>query len=180
MLRNPVPHARAYVLQVDRLGQVIDEIARCGFLGVVWGINGGATVGTTPLSTKATEQQKRKWLAPLLRGEQRHALAVTEPAGEWDVSFERSELQAYHHLAAGSDVGGLQTTAVKSEDGKYYIVNGAKKWVTQGQFADWVLLAARTGKAGNKGISTMMVDLRSKGVSRRKMENSGVRSSGQF
>ncbi|KIW16968.1 hypothetical protein PV08_04159 [Exophiala spinifera] len=138
---------------------VIDEIARCGYLGVVWGINGGATVGNTPLSTKCTEHQKRKWLAPLLRGEQRHALAVTEPA-------------------AGSDVGGLQTTAVKSEDAKYWIVNGNKKWVTQGQFADWALVAARTGGAGNKGISTMMVDLRSEGITRRKMENSGVRSSG--
>lgn len=56
-------------------------MARCGYLGVIWGINGGATVGGPPLANFATHEQKRKWLGPLLRGEQRHALAVTEPGG---------------------------------------------------------------------------------------------------
>ena len=63
-------------------GQLIDEMARCGCLGTVWGINGGATVGGAPLSTFGNECQKRKYLAPLLRGEQRHCLMVTEPDGK--------------------------------------------------------------------------------------------------
>lgn len=61
--------------------QLIDEIARCGYLGVVWGINGGATTGGAPLSTYATEEQKRKYLRPLLIGDQKHCLMVTEPDG---------------------------------------------------------------------------------------------------
>jgi alkylation response protein AidB-like acyl-CoA dehydrogenase len=61
--------------------QVIDEMARCGSLGTVWGINGGASVGGPPIAQYGTHEQKEKYLVPLLRGEQRHCLAVTEPAG---------------------------------------------------------------------------------------------------
>jgi hypothetical protein len=55
-------------------------MARCGYLGTVWGINGGAAVGGPPLHYYATPEQKKKFLAPLLRGKQRHCLGVTEPA----------------------------------------------------------------------------------------------------
>lgn len=61
---------------------VIDEMARCGCLGTVWGINGGASVGGPPIDRYGTEAQKQKYLAPLLRGLQRHCLCVTEPAGK--------------------------------------------------------------------------------------------------
>lgn len=62
--------------------QLIDEIARCGYLGVVWGINGGATTGGAPIASYGTPEQKRKYLAPLLRGQQKHCLMVTEPDGK--------------------------------------------------------------------------------------------------
>lgn len=75
-------------------------------------------------------------------------------------------------------MAGLTTTARKSADGKYYTINGEKKWVTQGRWADHGLVAARTGPAGAKGISVFIVPLNVKGISRRKMENSGVSSSG--
>ena len=78
----------------------------------------------------------------------------------------------------GSDVAGLITTATKSVDGKSYVINGEKKWVTQGQKADVGLIAARTGPPTAKGISVFIVPLNSKGISRREMENSGVNSSG--
>jgi alkylation response protein AidB-like acyl-CoA dehydrogenase len=61
--------------------KLIDEMARCGCLGVVWGINGGATVGGLPLSIYANEAQKQQYLEPLLRGQQRHCLMITEPDG---------------------------------------------------------------------------------------------------
>ncbi|KAL4895008.1 acyl-CoA dehydrogenase/oxidase [Aspergillus ambiguus] len=138
---------------------VIDEMARCGCLGTVWGINGGASVGGPPIDRYGTSEQKQKYLAPLLRGQQRHCLCVTEPA-------------------IGSDVAGLTTTARKSADGKSYVLNGEKKWVTQGRWADHGLVAARTGPAGAKGISVFIVPLNSQGISRRKMENSGASSSG--
>lgn len=61
---------------------VIDEMARCACLGTVWGINGGASVGGPPIDRYGTDAQKQKYLAPLLRGLQRHCLCITEPAGK--------------------------------------------------------------------------------------------------
>lgn len=55
-------------------------MARCGCLGTVWGINGGASVGGPPIDRYGTPEQKESYLAPLLRGQQRHCLCVTEPA----------------------------------------------------------------------------------------------------
>jgi alkylation response protein AidB-like acyl-CoA dehydrogenase len=72
----------------------------------------------------------------------------------------------------------MTTTAAKSKDGKQYVLNGQKKWVTQGQWATHALIAARTGGPGPKGVSVFIVDLSTKGVTRTKMENSGVSSSG--
>ncbi|RKL29216.1 hypothetical protein BFJ72_g12125 [Fusarium proliferatum] len=138
---------------------LIDEIARCGFLGVVWGINSGATVGGAPLSTYGTEDQKRNYLRPLLTGQQKHCLMVTEPD-------------------AGSDVAGLTTEAVKTEDGKHYVINGQKKWITQGQKATHALCAARTGGPGHKGLTVFILDMKTEGVTCKKMENSGVAASG--
>lgn len=75
-------------------------------------------------------------------------------------------------------MAGLTTTAKKSPDGKNYVLNGEKKWITQGQWADHGLVAARTGPNNAKGISVFIVPLDTKGISKRKMENSGVSSSG--
>lgn len=61
------------------------------------------------------------------RGEKVICLAITEPY-------------------AGSDVAGLRCEAKLSEDGKYYIVNGEKKWITNGVFADFFTTAVRTGE----------------------------------
>lgn len=74
----------------------------------------------------------------------------------------------------------LTTTAKKSTDGKSYALNREKKWITQGQWADHALVAARTGPNGAKGISVFIIPLNTKGISKRKMENSGVSSSGMF
>jgi hypothetical protein len=52
---------------------------------------------------------------------------------------------------AGSDVTGLRTEAKKTPDGKYYIVNGEKKWITNGIFADYFTVACRTGGPGMNG-----------------------------
>ncbi|PNP74302.1 hypothetical protein FNYG_12351 [Fusarium nygamai] len=138
---------------------LIDEIARCGFLGVIWGINSGATTGGAPISTYGTKDQKRKYLRPLLTGQQKHCLMVTEPD-------------------AGSDVAGLTTEAVKTENGRHYVINGQKKWITQGQKATYALCIARTGSPGHKGLTAFMLDMKTEGVTYKKMENSGVAASG--
>ncbi|CAL1160052.1 unnamed protein product, partial [Cladocopium goreaui] len=58
---------------------------------------------------------------------------------------------------AGSDVAGLRTTAVLDSTGENYIVNGTKKWITGGMYADWFVTAVRTGKQGAGGISMMLI-----------------------
>ena len=79
-------------------------------------------------------------------------------------------------FAAGSDVAGLVTSATKS--GNDYLVNGAKKWITNGIWADFCTAAVRTGGPGRSGLSLLIIPLNSKGVTRKKMENSGVKASG--
>jgi alkylation response protein AidB-like acyl-CoA dehydrogenase len=79
-------------------------------------------------------------------------------------------------LLAGSDVAGITTTAERR--GGVYIVNGAKKWITNGIFADYCTAAVRTGTDGRKGVSALIVPLNVKGVTCKKIENSGVTASG--
>jgi alkylation response protein AidB-like acyl-CoA dehydrogenase len=86
----------------------VDEGSRSGYLGVSWGLGGGNAIGAPPLVVAGNDEQKRRLLVPILRGEKRICLGITEPSG-------------------GSDVAGIQTTAVKSPDGKGWIVNGSKK-----------------------------------------------------
>lgn len=60
-----------------------------------------------------------------------------------------------------------------------YIVNGAKKWITNGLFADYCTAAVRTGGSGTHGISALVIPLKTKGVTCKKIENSGVHASGK-
>jgi len=59
---------------------------------------------------------------------------------------------------AGSDVAKVVTTARKSKDGRHYIVNGIKKWITSGMTADYFSTAVRTGDSGHGGLSFLMID----------------------
>lgn len=75
-------------------------------------------------------------------------------------------------------MAGLTTEAEKSKDGRSFVLNGQKKWITQGQLATHALCAARTGGPGHKGITVFILDMNMPGISRKKMYNSGVSSSG--
>ena len=57
----------------------------------------------------------------------------------------------------GSDVAGLTTTAKKDPSGQYYIVNGMKKWISNGVSADFYVSAVRTGGSGTRGISLLII-----------------------
>jgi alkylation response protein AidB-like acyl-CoA dehydrogenase len=81
-------------------------------------------------------------------------------------------------LLAGSDVAGILTTAERKGD--KYIVNGAKKWITNGVYADYCTAAVRTGGEGRSGVSALIIPLKAPGVTCRKMENSGVAASGRL
>jgi len=63
-------------------------------------------------------------------------------------------------------------------NGDVYIVNGAKKWITNGIFADYCTAAVRTGGEGIQGISALIIPLKAPGVTCKKIENSGVHASG--
>jgi alkylation response protein AidB-like acyl-CoA dehydrogenase len=81
------------------------------------------------------------------------------------------------NFTAGSDVAGITTTAERKGD--VYIVNGAKKWITNGIFADYCTAAVRTGGEGTQGISALIIPMKAPGVTCRKIENSGVHASGK-
>jgi citronellyl-CoA dehydrogenase len=104
-----------------------------------------------------TDEQKREFLAPAIRGEKIAALAISEPD-------------------AGSDVAAIRTSARR--DGEDLVVNGSKMWITNGARADFLTLAVRTGEAGYGGLSllTFPTDTPGFGVSR-KLEKIGNHAS---
>merc|ERR1719253_2513368 len=87
---------------------------------------------------------KRTVGAQLLTGEKWSCLAITEPF-------------------AGSDVANIRTTATKSADGKFYYVNGVKKWISEGMYADYFVTAVRTGGKSAGGLSMLLIP-RSEGL----------------
>ncbi|HVB74163.1 MAG TPA: acyl-CoA dehydrogenase family protein [Ktedonobacteraceae bacterium] len=84
------------------------------------------TIGTLPIVFYGTEEQKQQYLPRLASGEWIAAYALTEPG-------------------VGSDAMGLSTRAELSEDGKYYILNGTKQWISNAGFADMMIVFARIG-----------------------------------
>lgn len=87
----------------------------------------------------ASPAMQERVVGPCLRGEKLICLAITEPS-------------------AGSDVANIQTTAVLSPCGKFYIVNGLKKWITNAHFCDYFTTAVRTGGKGMKGLSLLLIE----------------------
>jgi len=138
---------------------LIDEVSRCGSGGVMWGLFVGLCIGLPPVMLFGSRPLKDKVCGPCLRGEKVICLCVTEPTG-------------------GSDVANLQTTATRSADGRYFIVNGEKKWITNGVFADFFTVAVRTGGPGAQGISFLLLERSMPGITTRQMKCSGVWPSG--
>jgi alkylation response protein AidB-like acyl-CoA dehydrogenase len=127
--------------------------------GVTSSLAGGSVIGVPPIINYGTEEQKQKWLPGLFNWETSICLGITEPTG-------------------GSDVANIQTTAVKTTDGKHYVVNGVKKWITGSPWATHMTTAVRTGEPGIGGISVLVVPMNSPGVSLRKIRNSGQNAGG--
>lgn len=93
-------------------------------------VNAHHSIGIRALLLFGTPEQQKRWLAPLVSGQQLGAFALTEPE-------------------AGSDASNVQTTATPTEDGKGYILNGTKRWITNGGIAGVLTVMARTpGLAG--------------------------------
>ncbi len=128
----------------------MEEIsAACASSGVIMSVNNSLVCA--PLTYFGTEEQKKKFLTPLAKGEKLGCFALSEPG-------------------AGSDPGGLTCTAKKVQGG--YQIHGTKNWITNGKEADYCILFATTDKAlGYKGICTFVVDTKSKGFTVAKLED---------
>ncbi|MFM7273230.1 MAG: acyl-CoA dehydrogenase family protein [Gammaproteobacteria bacterium] len=102
-------------------------------------------IGLPPLVHFGSEDIKRAVIPPVLRGEKRISLAVTEPSG-------------------GSDVAAIRTRARR--EGDQFIVDGSKTFISGGMRADWFTTAVRTGGEGARGISVLLIPADAPGVSR--------------
>ncbi|KAK3217422.1 hypothetical protein GRF29_1g3051980 [Pseudopithomyces chartarum] len=136
-----------------------DEISRTGSGGFVWNLIGGYGIGGPPLFKFGKKELVDRIGPKILSGEKRICLAITEPD-------------------AGSDVANLTCEAKLSEDGKHYIVNGEKKWITNGIWCDYFTTAVRTSDKGMNGVSVLLIEREAGGVSTRRMDCQGVWSSG--
>lgn len=138
-----------------------DEICRAGSGGVIWCLLEGLNIGLPPVVKFASSFLKQKVVSDCLNGKKVICLALTEPD-------------------AGSDVAGFVTTAKKTACGKYYFVNGQKKWITNGTFADYFTTAVRTGSedSRHKGLSFLLIEKSMIGVKRKQMNCTGVWASG--
>jgi acyl-CoA dehydrogenase len=120
-----------------------EELMRSGSGGLVAGL-GSLDIAIPPIIRHGTDEQKERFVKPVLAGKKIAALGITEPSG-------------------GSDVARLRTTAVR--DGDVYVVNGSKTFITSGCRADQVTCAVRTGEEGAHGISFLVVEKGTPGFS---------------
>ncbi|MDD4910285.1 MAG: acyl-CoA dehydrogenase family protein [Candidatus Omnitrophica bacterium] len=133
-----------------------EELSRaCGGISVCYA---ASALGTFPIILFGTDEQKKKYLPPLAKGEKIAAFGITEPA-------------------AGSDASAIQTTAKKSGD--HYILNGTKHFITNGGEAEIYVIIAMTDKAkGARGASAFIVEKGTPGFTFGKKEDKlGIRAS---
>jgi alkylation response protein AidB-like acyl-CoA dehydrogenase len=132
----------------------LQKIKSSGFAAAMWA---HAYLAMTHLNAEGDERIKQEYLVPSIAGEKIGALCITEPFG-------------------GSDVAGMRTTAVKK--GNKYIINGSKTFITNGVYADYYIVAAKTDPSqGNKGISIFLLDTTTAGISATKLDKLGWRAS---
>jgi len=120
---------------------VVEELSRaCGGVGVAYAVN---ALGSFPIILGGTEEQKRRWLPPIAAGEKLIAFGLSEKA-------------------SGSDAGSLQTRAFL--DGDDYVLDGAKKWNTNGGVAElYTIYASTRPDRGSRGISAIVVEKGTRG-----------------
>ena len=132
----------------------LQKIKSSGFAAAMWA---HVYLAMTHLNAEGSEAIKEEYLTASISGDKIGALCITEPFG-------------------GSDVAGMRTTAVKSGD--KYIINGSKTFITNGVYADYYIVAAKTQpELGNKGISVFLVDTNTPGISATKLDKLGWRAS---
>jgi alkylation response protein AidB-like acyl-CoA dehydrogenase len=101
-------------------------------------------IGTLPLLYYGNEEQKSKYIPKLATGEWKAAYCLTEPG-------------------SGSDANSGKTKAILSDDGKHYIINGQKMWITNGGFADLFTVFAKIDD--DKNLTAFLIEAKSEGIS---------------
>ncbi|KAH6908984.1 acyl-CoA dehydrogenase [Coprinopsis sp. MPI-PUGE-AT-0042] len=127
---------------------ITQELARSGCRGYGDGLMAGSVIGLPPVLNFGSDEIKKKVIPEVLSGKKPICLAISE-------------------AFAGSDVGGLKTTARKSEDGKHWIINGTKKWITNGTFAHYFTVGCKT----EDGFTVVLVE-RGEGVETKAIKTS--------
>ena len=123
----------------DKLYSVVqmEELGRAGFTGIGYGLHN--EIVAPYILNYGTESQKQKYLPKFASGEMVGAIAMSEPA-------------------AGSDLQGVKTSAIKQPDGSY-LLNGSKTFITNGWHADLIIVVAKTDpSAGAKGTSLLLIE----------------------
>ena len=132
----------------------LQKVKSSGFAAAMWA---HAYLAMTHLNAEGDERIKQEYLAPSIAGKKIGALCITEPFG-------------------GSDVAGMRTNAVRNGD--KFVINGSKTFITNGVYADYYVVAAKTSpELGNKGISIFLVDAKTPGISATKLDKLGWRAS---
>jgi acyl-CoA dehydrogenase len=127
------------------------ELARAGAGGISASLM-SHTIGAPPIARAGRPEVRVRVLPGILSGRKISALAITEPSG-------------------GSDVAALRTRARR--DGDHYIVSGEKTFITSGVRADYLTVAVRTGGAGAAGVSLLLVDGDTPGLTRTRLDKMG-------
>jgi acyl-CoA dehydrogenase len=124
-------------------GMLVGEELYWGCAGIGTSVSANG-LGSGPVIIAGTDEQKTKWLRPLLEEPILCSFGLTEPG-------------------AGSDVASLKATAVR--DGDEYVINGSKTFITNAGYAEWTVVFAKTDpKAGSKGMSAFIVPMDAPGV----------------
>jgi len=134
---------------------VVEQLSRaCGGIGVAYAVN---ALGSFPIILSGTEEQKKKYLPPIAAGDKLIAFGLSEKP-------------------SGSDAGSLRTTAIR--DGDSYVINGEKKWNTNGAVAStYVVYALTDPDKGMRGISAIIVERDTQGFTVGKREDTmGIRT----
>lgn len=134
-----------------------EEINRLNSGGFAASIGAHPLLAITHLNAEGNEAQKQKYLLPSIAGDLTGCLAITEPFG-------------------GSDVKAIRTTAVRQGD--HFLVNGSKTFITNGVSSDFLIVVVKTKpEAGTKGISLLIIDRDSPGLSATKLKKLGWHAS---
>jgi alkylation response protein AidB-like acyl-CoA dehydrogenase len=143
-LSPTVPEAYGGVEVDFRYNAVVaEEVSNFGLTGIGFGLH--SDIAVPYIMAYGTEEQKQKYLPGCVNGDIITAIAMTEPG-------------------TGSDLQGVKTNAVLSDDGEHYILNGSKTFITNGQMADLVIVVAKTDpSAGAKGTSLLLLEAGTEG-----------------